>query len=189
MVRRQALILSVVLLLKSVCAMACTGPTPTPTPHFIKEGESIHTVGVAPDGTVWVSIREYGEENFVTPVSHGVGVAHFDGQTWTTYISEGDLAGKGVGAIVVTPAGEVWFDTSDGPTRFAGGTWTTYTAQDGLAEGSVVAIAVAPDGAVWVGTSGNGISRFDGETWTTCTSELGLPEDLVKEVSMKEMGI
>ncbi len=108
----------------------------------MKVGESIDAVAVAPNGEVWVSTFEYGEENFTTPVSHGTGVAHFDGQTWTTYTTDDGLAGNRVDAIAVTPDGVVWFGTDGGATRLDGETlraepqdeaWTAYTAEDGLA--------------------------------------------------------
>jgi ligand-binding sensor domain-containing protein len=193
MVCRRAFILFIVLLLTAVCTVACSGSTPTPTPHFTKWGDSIDAVAMAPDGTVWVSLSEHGEENLATSVSRGAGVARFDGQTWTTYTytSGGALAGKLVSAIVVTPEGVVWFGTIDGAVRLAGETWTTYTARDGLVEGEVTAIAVAPDGAVWFGTWG-GVSRFTSPatstrgSWTTYTTEDGLPEDWAAEVAMIE---
>jgi ligand-binding sensor domain-containing protein len=207
MARKQAFILSIVLPLMPVCAMACTGPKPTPTPRFYKLGDSIDFVAVAPDGTVWVSISEYGDENVSTPVSHGIGVAHFtdaagtgDGQMWTTYTADDGLASNWAGPIAVAPDGTVWFGTAGGATRFTypaagtgdGAAWTTFSAEDGLA-GEVQAMAIAPDGAVWFGTRG-GVSRFgrsaagagDGATWTTYTTADGLPEDLVMGIAVVE---
>jgi ligand-binding sensor domain-containing protein len=199
MIHSKAFILSVILFLISVAATACIGPKTTATPRFFKMGDSINAIAVAPDGAVWVSMSEYGDEHGTTPVSHGTGVARFtgttsDGKTWTTYTTQDGLPSNWVGPIAVAPDGTVWFGTASGATRFTdpaantgdGGTWTTYAVDDGLA-GEVQAIAIAPDGAVWFGAFG-GVSRIFStggtEIWTTYTTEDGLPEDLIWETAV-----
>jgi ligand-binding sensor domain-containing protein len=209
MYRKPGFILSIALLLVSACARICTDPTPPSTPRyaeFIKMGDSIDTVAVAPNGEVWVSIFEYGEENFATPVSRGTGVAHFDGKTWTTYsTTDSGLPSNNVGPIAVASDGTVWFGIPGGVARFDGRAWTTYTEDDGLAEGWISSIAVAPDGTVWFGAQGSisldregtvwvddwgGVSHYDGETWTTYSIEDGLPPDFVQDiVSIEDIAV
>jgi ligand-binding sensor domain-containing protein len=199
MVRSTAFILTSILFLISAGATACSGPEPTATPPFFKLGDSVDAVAVAPDGTVWVSLSEYGDEHGSTPVSRGTGIAHFtddtvNGYKWTTYTTRDGLPSNRAYPIAAAPDGTVWFGSAGGVIRFTrpaastgdDATWTTYTVEDGLA-GEVQAIAIAPDGAVWFGALG-GVSRFtrnDGqELWITYTTADGLPEDLVSEVAM-----
>jgi ligand-binding sensor domain-containing protein len=198
MVSRTGCTLSVVLLLLSVSAIACIAPKPTSTPPFFKLGDSIDAVAVAPDGTVWVTISEYGDEYGSTPVSRTTGVAHFtdelgDGKKWTNYTPRDGLPSNRVYPIAVAPDGTLWFGTDTGAAHFTGTTasvddrspWTAYSVGDSLA-GEVQAIAMAPDGTVWFGCVG-GVSRFtrngDQELWMTYTTQDGLPEDIVSEVA------
>jgi ligand-binding sensor domain-containing protein len=207
---RRSAIGAIGLLLLTLCAIACTSPEPSPTPTlWLKSGDSIDTVAVAPDGSVWVSIREHGHVDIATTISRGTGVAHYDGQTWTTYTTADGLPSADIGPIAVSADGAAWFGTSTGVIHFDGRTWTTYTKEDGLAEGSISSIAVAPDGALWFGAVGSirldregtvriedrgGVSRFtglttgtgDGETWTTYTTADGLPGDLDEDVAAIE---
>jgi ligand-binding sensor domain-containing protein len=198
MVHRKRYTFLVALLLISVGALACIGPRHTSTPPFFKLGDSIDAVAAAPDGTVWVSISEYGDEYGSTPVSRGTGVAHFadntaHGKKWTAYTTKDGLLSDRAFPIAAAPDGAVWFGTAMGATRFTGATasadnpatWTTYSLEDGLA-GDIQAIALAPDGTAWFGCVG-GVSRLtrtdDQELWMTYTAEDGLPEDLVAEVA------
>jgi ligand-binding sensor domain-containing protein len=145
----------------------------------------IRSVAVASDGALW-----FGTD---------VGVARFDGETWTTYTTEDGLASQRgyrhrVTSIAVAHDGALWFGTwGGGVSRFDGETWTTYSVEDGLASNRVLSIAVAHDGALWFGTEGGafsegGASRFDGETWTTYTTEDGLGSNQVLAIAVAPDG-
>lgn len=140
---------------------------------------SVHSVVVAPDGTLWFS-AEFG------------GVSSFDGKTLTTYyITELDPAPLLVVVKAIDPAphGTVFFGTmvGTGVLVFHRGIWTHLTTDDGLVDDSVWAIAGAPDTALWFGTR-NGASRFDGETWMTYTTDDGLAGDFVRSIAVAPDG-
>ncbi|MEM7030837.1 MAG: two-component regulator propeller domain-containing protein [Chloroflexota bacterium] len=107
-------------------------------------GESIPTVVIDQDGTVWAG---------------GNGIKKFDGTTWTTYLSEEYFF-----VIAVDHDGNIWAgsDYYTGLKKFDGTTWTTI-----LSNIEISAIAVDQDGSVWIGTGKFTPPRqFDGTTWT-----------------------
>jgi photosystem II stability/assembly factor-like uncharacterized protein len=93
-----------------------------------------------------------------------------------------------VNAVVVDPAGRLWFGTAGGGvSKFDGATWTTYTAADGLAGNVIYALAVDPAGQIWAGASG-GLSKFDGAKWTSYTRRDGLPSNQVHAIAIDLAG-
>jgi len=102
---------------------------------------------------------------------HG-GIAHFDGNTWTTYTSantplpEDDMRG-----ITVDGNNHVWATFHNTTTnvggfaRFDGSSWTIYTpANSLLPTPEVDKIKADAQNNIWIGTS-QGIVEFDGTNW------------------------
>jgi ligand-binding sensor domain-containing protein len=179
MLQKWTVFLSAIVLLMGIALLPVSaqdgGPQPGWTTYTGKDGvpypedregfTRIMTVAVAPDHTVWVGTLD--------------GLAHFDGEIWTTYTEEDGLASNCIVSVSFAPDGLVWvaassyspaYDplcTQGGVSRFDGESWITYTKEDGLtAVGEVyTAIATTPDGLVWVGHR-NGILQFDGTSWS-----------------------
>jgi streptogramin lyase len=125
MVRSTAFILIILLFLTCLGPMSCGGPKPKATPPFFKLGDNVYFVAAAPDGSVWVSLSEYGDEYSTIPVSYGTGVAHLtapvastgDRKKWTTYTTKDGLPSNWAYPIAPAADGTVWFGTADGATR------------------------------------------------------------------------
>jgi hypothetical protein len=122
----------------------------------------IHSVVVAPDGSIWANGWEGTQDSFY--------IARFDWQDWTIYRGADSYPG-GFLVGAVTPDGLLWGVIEDGHLASFDGSswgdeesWTVYPRAHGFALDEVLTLALAPDGALWVGTS-HGAARFDG-TWT-----------------------
>jgi len=122
----------------------------------------IHSVAVAPDGSIWANGWEGTQDSLY--------VARFDGGKWTTFKGADSFPGGFlVGAL--TPDGLLWATIPDSRLASFDGqswgeerSWTLYSSADGLPLDQVTTLSVAPDGALWVGTT-SGAARFDG-AWT-----------------------
>ncbi len=137
----------------------------------------VHSLQVAPDGTVWMSGWEGTQDSFY--------IARFDGETWTTFKSADSFPG-GFSVQAVTPDGLLWGMTPegrlasfDGQSWTDGESWTIYEPPGGP-QGHVLLLNVAPDGALWLAT-GSAIARFGrastpDEAWTLYTQSDGLPD-------------
>lgn len=135
--------------------------------YVVSTFPAVGTLGdltVAPDGTLWVA----------------PGVSSFDGETWTTYTTEGLRDGYAQ-TVEVAPDGTVWAGTEQGLARLDGETWTIVSP---LAD--IVDVATAPDGSVVAGfyrpprnPSWGGVARFDGETWSILGDADTMPEDFL----------
>lgn len=144
----------------------------------------IHSIGVAPDGTVWagaLGTRTLDRQTLVNNRPYvPAAVNWFQADAWSSLAFEND---GWVSSIAVDDNGVVWVGTSRGGLdtdadgqeddsvvdRAAGGIkltvdgteWVTWTPLDStLAAGDIEVIRVAPNGDVWVGTNGWGILRF-----------------------------
>lgn len=126
------------------------------------------SLGVAPDGTVWVNTCRSG-------------VLAFDGAQWTRY----DAATSGLpdepALAGVAPDGSAWVsmeamcesetacsDPGHGVARFDGTRWTVYSTESGLADPDVH-LEISRDGSVWAtyAFAPGAVSRFDGTRWVT----------------------
>lgn len=114
---------------------------------------TVASIAVAPDGTVWAATGDPDEEP--------TGVSRFDGKSWTTYTTDDGLASDDVRSIAVGPDGVVWFASWDGLTRFdpaagleqGGEPWKTFDV-------AVLDIAVGSAGVLWGVDDSGSISRF-----------------------------
>jgi ligand-binding sensor domain-containing protein len=102
-----------------------------------------NAVAIADDGTVWFG--------------GGMGIASFDGTSWTSYDLPSGL--HDVADIALAPEGTLWFGGHNGISHSDGYNWTTYTVADGLIYHIVRSIAIADDGTVWIGTE-SGLSCY-----------------------------
>lgn len=150
----------------------------------------VHSLVIAPDGTAWVKGWE-GTQNSLY-------IAHFDGETWTTFESADSFPG-GFSVDVVTPDGLLWGTTPKGKLASFDGqsrqtsqawtdddSWTFYEPPAGLQD-HVAPLVVAPDGALWLATD-SAIARFDRESapdeaWTLYTQDEGLPDSYYRAMA------
>lgn len=134
---------------------------PTWTNQFQQKGEFpyIFSITVGSDGSLWFATSG-------GAVSIGVGIYHFDGNTWTHYNKGNGGPYQEFSSSSLGPDGAVWFGTfCCGITRFDGKSWTNYTTDNGLQSNDVRSMALATDGALWIGSEDAGAARFDGKSW------------------------
>ena len=138
----------------------------------------VHSLDVAPDGTIWMNGWEGTQGSSY--------VARFNGETWMTFEAADSFPGGFMGRAV-TPDGLLWGMTPegrlvsfDGESWMDGESWTFYDLPGGLSQDQVARLTVAPDGALWAVIDG-AVARFDpesppGEAWTVYTHGDGLPD-------------
>ncbi|MBN1976958.1 MAG: hypothetical protein JW918_06115 [Anaerolineae bacterium] len=141
----------------------------------ILPGVSFGNLILAPDGTIWVGTYTYASRS----ISHGHGVARFDGETWTVYTAANSrLADNFVNDIALAADGALWFGTRTGVSRFDGETWTTYDVitvlpTNDLPYNEIRRVITTPGGLVCCELTG-AVSCLDGESWTAYTQADGL---------------
>jgi ligand-binding sensor domain-containing protein/signal transduction histidine kinase len=112
------------------------------------------------DGSLWVGTRH--------------GLAHWSGNTFTSYSSMDGLASDLVGALL--RAGPLWIGTSDGLSRLEGNHFTNDTMVQGLSNNTITAIARDHEGTLWLGTNGGGLNRLQaGKIFAFPSRPQGLP--------------
>jgi ligand-binding sensor domain-containing protein len=138
----------------------------------------VHSLEVAPDGTIWMNGWEGTQGSFY--------VARFDGETWTTFPGADSFPG-GFSLRAVTSDGLLWgmtpegrFASFDGRSWAAEESWTLYDAPAALSLNDLSLLAAAPDDALWLAADG-AMVRYDwgsaaDEAWTIYTQEDGLPD-------------
>jgi len=122
--------------------------------------DHMFTVDVDANGHVWTG--------------SSIGVHHYDGAAWTTFLPVPDLpSANSVHEIVVAANGDVWAALqSFGVARYDGETWTHFTvADDNLISDQVQAMDVNSEGQIWMGTF-NGVMVFSGPGPVTCPTDL-----------------
>jgi len=99
----------------------------------------VRTITVAPDGTVWVALRDER------------GVAYFNGRVWQQITTEDGLLSNDVMEVSVAPDGALWFATAAGASRWdrEADEWTAYTTEEGLMRSAVAQVLFTPDGRIW----------------------------------------
>jgi serine/threonine protein kinase/ligand-binding sensor domain-containing protein len=142
--------------------------------------ESMDTLYVAHDGTIWIGddgLAYYDGSAWSTPEATGSAPEYVyefaqapDGSLWVSagsvYRLEGsqwhrfDWGDRYIVHLAVGPDGAVW-SGHDGLIRFdpLSGELETFTTNDGLIDNRVEAIYVTPDGTVWIGTA-SGVSCY-----------------------------
>lgn len=150
----------------------------------------VHSLDVAPDGTLWMNGWEGTQGSQY--------VARFDGEKWTNFRPEDSFPG-GFSAGAVTLDGLVWGIAQGGRlASFDGRAWTNedswafYDIGGHLPLVDAYDLTVAPDGALWVFAVGQ-LARFDprrppDEAWTVYSSGSALVEGYVGPVAFAPDG-
>jgi hypothetical protein len=135
----------------------------------------IHSLEVAPDGTIWMNGWEGMQDSFY--------VARFDGATWLKFMSADSFPG-GFSVRAVTADGLLWGMTREGRlASFDGRSWIdgeSWTLYDTPSLNNTSLLAAAPDDALWL-TTDSAVVRYDrgsisNEAWVIYTQEDGLPD-------------
>jgi signal transduction histidine kinase/CheY-like chemotaxis protein/ligand-binding sensor domain-containing protein len=125
---------------------------------------------VAPDGSVWVSLRPHGLAHYVPPATGS-------GQAAMTLLTPADgLPDAAAQGICVSADGMLWAGFQPNIlTRFDGRGVVHFTPSDGLRENSyVLCVGGSADGLVWLG-GGNGVCCLDPESLAVINSIDGMP--------------
>ncbi len=123
-------------------------------------GDLITSIVVAHDNTVWVGTWD--------------GIAHYDGETWTTYSKDDEPLSKYVLDMDIAPNGTVWASLDSNIVYFDGNEWISQ--REGLNHGNpdqYRTIIHTPDGVTWI-SSNSGIHRYDGQLWELVRSRPGV---------------
>jgi len=124
-------------------------------------GGDVLALEAVADGSIWVA-RDPGSSNV------DVGIARFDGKSWTVIDGPGFPASK----LDATPDGAVWatrsgfgaaFAPAPNVARYADGQWTGHGAEDGLGGTEIGHVSTTATG-VFLGTD-VGLFRFADERW------------------------
>ncbi|MBV8728852.1 MAG: hypothetical protein JO336_03495 [Acidobacteriia bacterium] len=102
--------------------------------------DSVYSVYLSPDGTVWAGT-----------LSGGVSMLR-DGR-FTNFTIANGLASNTVVSISETSDGAIWFATPTGLSSLSKGEWQTYTAANGLPSENVDCLLEDSTGVLWVGTA------------------------------------
>ena len=102
------------------------------------------------------------------------GISRFDGETFTTFSTEGAVKASQIRCLLEDRAGDLWLGTDGGLRRFDGEKFTTFTTEDGLPDENVLSLLEDRAGNLWIGTT-NGVGRFDGQTLQIYDTRDGLP--------------
>jgi signal transduction histidine kinase len=115
---------------------------------------SVYSLYLAPDGTVWAGTIDQG-------------LSRFRGNTWHTFTTQDGLPSNRISVVTGNAAGEVFVGTPSGlvqfkpaelkPADFKNDTWVTYTSRDGLPPGAIESLLFDSSGTLWIGTA-KGIS-------------------------------
>jgi len=102
-------------------------------------------------------------------VAHYQGVSHFDGRTWTEFLSERLGSGEYVDSVrdvAIGPDGLIWVVTAESIARYDGREWIVFEQGRGWDKHHYLwAIAVGAQGKPTAAYD-SGLLTFDGETWT-----------------------
>ncbi|KAA6465185.1 hypothetical protein DYQ86_04350 [Acidobacteria bacterium AB60] len=102
---------------------------------------SVYSVCVGLDGSVWVG-------------TVSAGVSRFVGDKFTNFSEVNGLPSNAVHSILQTADGRVWVATPNGLASYAHEQWQNYSARDGLPTSDVTTVFEDSEHLLWVGTSG-----------------------------------
>jgi signal transduction histidine kinase/streptogramin lyase len=132
--------------------------------------DSVYSVYVARDGTVWAGT-----------LSAGVSMLK-DGR-FTNFTMANGLASNTIASILEGSGGTMWFATPSGLSALSDGGWRTYTTSDGLPSENVNCLFEDSHGVIWAGTAaglaflGNGRFQLPASPALLRAPILGLAED------------
>jgi signal transduction histidine kinase/ligand-binding sensor domain-containing protein len=102
--------------------------------------DSVYSVDVARDGTVWAGTLS-------------AGASMLRNGRFTNYSTADGLASNTVAAMLESKDRTMWFATPSGLNAFANGRWQTYTPRNGLPAENVNCLLEDSTGVLWVGTA------------------------------------
>ena len=102
--------------------------------------DSVYSVYVARDGTVWAGTLS-------------AGVSKLSAGKFTNYTLANGLASNTVAAILEGSDGTMWFATPSGLSALSNGKWQAYTVRDGLPSENVNCLLEDSNGVLWAGTT------------------------------------
>jgi signal transduction histidine kinase/ligand-binding sensor domain-containing protein len=110
---------------------------------------SVYSIYLAPDGTVWAGTINQG-------------LSRFRDNTWHTFTTQDGLPSNRISVVTGNAAGDIFVGTPNGlaqfkPAEFKNDTWVAYTARDGLPPGAIESLLFDSSGTLWIGTA-KGIS-------------------------------
>ncbi len=101
--------------------------------------------------------------------TYGGGVAFYDGTSWEIWVTDDQLGGNEVDAILQDGGGALWFThPGSGLSRYdpTDDDWQTFGEDEGALDWP--SGGVDTDGRIWIGGYGE-IKRYDGRTWQSFT--------------------
>jgi len=101
---------------------------------------SVFSVSLSPDGTVWAGTLSGG-------------VSRFSEGRFTTYTMANGLLDNTVSSIARDAKGDLWFATPGGLNSLSNTRWRSYTQQEGLPSDNVYCLLEDSSGVLWVGTA------------------------------------
>jgi signal transduction histidine kinase/ligand-binding sensor domain-containing protein/CheY-like chemotaxis protein len=129
----------------------------------------VKTICRRQDGALWMGTH--------------AGVASFDGENFTHYSLDIQLAHPQVNVIHTSKDGSLWIGTEEGLTQWSSETFTTH-----LQDIAVVAIHAGEDGVLWVGTH-EGLVCLKGTSTIVYSPVHGLAHRLVNAIYTDKSGV
>jgi len=143
----------------------------------------VTSVGKDRAGNVWFSTREgvskFDGKTFTTLTSEG---DLFGGKTFTSFTRKGDLILNNASPIVEDRNGHMWFGGDGVVSRYDGEDFATFTTENGLKPGKVHPILPDRRGHLWFGIYGAGIVLYDGLVFQDLHHRDGLSGDTVHDL-------
>lgn len=106
----------------------------------------------------------------------GLGLAKFDGVSWTEYtMSNSNIPFNICKKIATDNSGNIWFSdgecaTCDGVAKFDGVNFTQFKTSNSSLPNNDVRAILSYNSSIWFGTYGGGLAKFDGTNWTIYNS-------------------
>lgn len=119
------------------------------TTYTKKDGlpqDSIFTVRVARDGTVWAGSLNAG----LAQISHG---------RFTTFTTQNGLPSNSIASILEATDGTMFFATPRGLSSYSNGRWLSFSSRNGLPSDDLNCLFQDSAGVLWIGTA-NGLAAL-----------------------------
>lgn len=190
----SALLVSVLLMVFPVLALAQLSPPSSPPAAVKPISDLIHETWSVDDGLPQRTIRGMAQtrDGYLWFATHE-GVARFDGQKFTVFNEANTpvLRGRGVAALREAKDGSLYLGLRDGGlVRYQREKFTAVNPVGGLPKGSVSVLAEDASGTLWIGTSGGGLAKLsvvDNKSRIYTTLQ-GLPHDIVTAIRTTDSG-
>ena len=127
--------------------------------------DSVYSIYLAPDATLWAGTTDQG-------------LSRFRANTWHTFTTQDGLPSNRISVITGNTAGDVFVGTPNGLAELKKDAWVTYTARDGLPPGAIESLLFDSAGTLWIGTA-KGISFLQAGAIHV---PLGAPDPLYGEI-------